>query len=168
MWHVSTHTPSRSGSLHAVDHRGQVLEPAAQARSLPGRGFEQALRLDAARLPMHFIERPHDRRDAGRLAAGGVRARMRHDVRNPKPIGPQHLDDERIDRLLPQHRIGAGQIDEIRIVRQRMRDSQLLRAPPETSRTSSSVSSLARHWLLFFVKTCTQSQPFRRAISTAL
>jgi hypothetical protein len=36
------------------------------------------------------------------------------------------------------------------------------------SRTSSSVSGLARHWLLFLVKICTQSQPSAAAISTAL
>ena len=39
---------------------------------------------------------------AGLLAAGGVGAGMRHDVRDAQPLRPLQFDDERVDRLLPQ------------------------------------------------------------------
>ncbi len=51
---------------------------------------------------------------------------MRHKIANAEPIGAEHLHHKRVNRFFPKHRIGAGEIDEIRIVRQRMGDAVLL------------------------------------------
>ena len=58
----------------------------------------------------------------GFFAGGGERAGMRDDVRNAQLIGPLELDDERVERLLPQHLVRAGQIDQVRVMRDRMLD----------------------------------------------
>lgn len=49
---------------------------------------------------------------------------MGHDIRNPQSLGPQKFDHEGVDRLLPQRVVGTGQIDQIRVVRDRVTDSQ--------------------------------------------
>ena len=42
--------------FRALQDRGQVLEPPAQVRALPGRILQQTFRLDAGRLGMHFVQ----------------------------------------------------------------------------------------------------------------
>jgi hypothetical protein len=49
-----------------------------------------------------------------------------HEIWNPEPVGAEHFQNERVDRFLPQRRVGAGQVDEVRIVRQRVDDAKLL------------------------------------------
>ncbi len=57
--------------------------------------------------------------------------------------------------------VGAGQVDEVGIVGQRMADARVAPTRRGTCAASSAVMGLLRHWLSFLVKIWTQSQPSR-------
>ena len=50
---------------------------------------------------------------------------MRHHVRDAQVLGPQHLDDQRVDALAPNGLVWRRQVDQIAIVGDRVSDLQL-------------------------------------------
>ncbi len=81
--------------------------------------------MDAARLFVDFVERAGDGLDAGGFARGGERTGMGDDIGDAETVGSKELDDERVDGFLPELFVGAGKIDEIRIVGDRVGDFQV-------------------------------------------
>ncbi len=99
-----------------------MFESPAECTALPRCVFQERLHLQFPNFVVHFIQRRDDPLQPRFFAAGGERAGMHHHVWNAQMLGPQQFDGIRFERFLPQRFIRRGQIDEIRIVRQRMRD----------------------------------------------
>ncbi len=108
--------------LDAVQDGGQVLEPPAEVGSLSGGGLQETGRIDPAGLPVDFIQGLDDLLQSRLFAAGRVGARMGHDVRNPQPPRPLQFHDKGIQRFFPEGPIGAGEVDQVGVVSDRMGD----------------------------------------------
>ena len=121
---MSKQKPSRSGSRRPIENRRELLEPPAQVAALAGGGFQQAADLQAARLGVDFVKRPSDLPQAGLFAAGRVGAGMGHDKWNPQRLGPVQLGDELIDRIAPEPAVGAGKIDQVAVMGDRVGDAK--------------------------------------------
>ena len=119
------------GLLHAVDDLGKLLESPAERGPLAGGSLQQASGPKAARLGMNLVERPNDALQAACLAAGRVSARMSHDVRDAQHFRPAEFLDKRGDRLPPQPAIGTGQVNQIRIVGDRVAEAQVVQGRTE-------------------------------------
>ena len=110
--------------MNAIDHGSELLERGAEARALAGGGFKQAAGFDAVRLAVRFVESTYHGGNASLFATGCKSTWVRYEIRNSKSIGANHFENERVDRLFPQRGIGTRQVDEVGVMRERMRDTK--------------------------------------------
>ena len=140
--------------IRIADHledAGQVLELMAEAAPLSRRRLQQDLDAKRWTTGVYLIQRRCHFGKTRLLTAVDVRAGMRHEIAEAELLGPLDFDDKRLKRSAIEGLIRRGEIDEIGIVRRRIR-SPLCRRARRKVRTSSSVSSRAAHWLAFLVK----------------
>ena len=98
----------------------ELFELPAEVRALPGGRLEQNLCGELFRLPVDFIDPAGNLLDSGRFAAAGVGPGVRNHVGNLQSRGAIEFHYQGIDRFFPEYRLRAGQIDQIRIVRDRV------------------------------------------------
>jgi hypothetical protein len=108
------------GLSNTVKNRGELLEPPTECGALARGGFQQAPSLQIASLGRHAVDRPNDVSQAARLGCSRKCAWMSHDIGNFENFGPMQFRNKGINRLSPQLGIGARQIDEVRVVDERM------------------------------------------------
>ena len=99
---------------------GEMLKPPPQVGSLPGRRFEEQLGFCPWDLAMDLVQATDNRACARLFTACRVRAWMHHESLQSQGIGSLQLDHHRVDRLLPERLVRAGEIDQIRIVPDRV------------------------------------------------
>ena len=103
----------------------QMLESVPQATPLPRGG----LQVDPDAQPfcpaMHLVQCPSHARQPGLLAAADMRSGVGDDVADSQRLGPFQFDNHGVDRPIPERVVGAGEIDEVRIVRNRSRQTRL-------------------------------------------
>ena len=116
--------PVRVGALG--QDGGKLLETPADRGARPGRGLQQAADRQGRGLAVDFIEGRDDPRHSGRFAAAGISAGMGDDVGDAQRRGPQEFLHHGVERFSPQRVVGAGQVDEVGIMGQRMADARLL------------------------------------------
>ncbi len=104
-----------AGSLHPVDHVGDLLERRAERRSLPGGMLEQHHRLSSS--GEQVDESVGDQIESRGLATRRVAARVKHNPEQTQRFGAIQLVGHRRERLLPERCRCARQIDQIAGVR---------------------------------------------------
>ena len=111
-------------ATRAVDDSAQVFEAVAQARPLTRGRFQGDPGGDPGSPPMDFVDRLDDPVQALFLPRSHMRSRMRHDRDDSESLGPFQFDDHRGDRFFPKFFVRTGEIDEVRIMRDRIDESR--------------------------------------------
>src|SRR3954471_19747015 len=121
---------ANANSLRLLDtgHNGrQMFEAPPQATALPRGVFKQSQSPQAWQIAMNQIHRRDHAFDALLFAAGGIGSRMYDQAGNSERLCPHQLFREGFHRLLPQHRIRTGEIDEIGSMRGGVPDSAAMK-----------------------------------------
>ena len=96
--------------------RASWSEVPAEHGALASGGFEQYHHVAADATLKELVHRLHLAGDASVLAATHMRAGVRHEVGNAECRAALQLVGEGGDRLLPVGVVGAGEIDQVRVV----------------------------------------------------
>ena len=75
---------------------------------------------------MGFVEPEGDPLESCFFRTRSKRPRVGDDVRDAEHLSPLQFNDKRVDRFLPKLVVGAGQVDQVRVVRDRVRDAMLV------------------------------------------
>src|SRR5262249_29350307 len=90
-----------------------MLEPMAQATPLPGRRLEPNFDRRGFAAIDGQVEGANNLRDSLGLARVGARTGMNDESNEPQRFRTLKFFDERLDRLLPEFRLRAGQVDQV-------------------------------------------------------
>jgi hypothetical protein len=115
------------GVVESVDDVSQLLERAAEARSLSGRGLEQRHDFVIRDRGVHLVERARNPFDAGVRSRAHVRTGMKHDPADAEALGAVELIDHGRDRFLVELLVRRREVDQIRSVREDRRHRALFR-----------------------------------------
>ena len=109
-----------------VDDPGEVFKLRPQRRPLPRRRLQQRQRFVTSRRRMNVVQRLNDPLQPGFRSRRHIRPWMHDHTNQPKRFRPLQLMLESLNRLLPQDVIRTGEINQIAVMSDRLRDPSLL------------------------------------------